>query len=210
MSDLGLLHHFLGLEVTQEDDEVFVSRQSYAEAMLRKFNMFGCKAVPTPLASNEKLMKNDGGRKVDSTLYRSIIGSLMYLTATRPDIMFATSLLSRFMQIPNYIYLGAAKRVLRYIKGTLAYRIKYFKGEELTLIGFCDSDWAGSKDYMKSTSGFVFSLGYTTSAASWYILRIASTEASTASCALLLHHSHVLLRWHRIRVKLSNSHRPSL
>ncbi|XP_019267120.1 PREDICTED: uncharacterized protein LOC109244478 [Nicotiana attenuata] len=187
MSVLGLLHHFLGLEVTQEDDGVFVSQQSYAEAMLRKFNMFGCKAVPTPLTSNEKLMKNDGGRKVDSTLYRSIIGSLMYLMATRPDIMFATSLLSRFMQSPSHIYLGSAKRVLRYIKGTLAYGIKYFKGEELTLIGFCDNDWAGSKDDMKSTSGFVFSLG--SGAFSWQskkqeIVAQSSAEAEYISVAI--------------------------
>ncbi|XP_019265506.1 PREDICTED: uncharacterized protein LOC109243066 [Nicotiana attenuata] len=147
------------LDMTVADICKISVKQSYAEAMLRKFNMFECKAVPTPLASNEKLMKNDGGRKVDNTLYRSIIGSLMYLSAMRPDIMFATSLLSRFMQSPSHIHLGAAKRVLRYIKGTLACGIKYFKGEELTLIGFCDSDWAGSKDDMKNTSGFVFSLG---------------------------------------------------
>ena len=110
-------------------------------------------------------MKDDDGRKVDRTLYRSIVGTLMYLTATRPDIMFASSLLSRYMQDPSEFHLGAAKRVLRYLKGTLAYGIKYYRGEELKLIGFCDSDWAGSRDDMKSTTGFVFS--FDSGAFSW-------------------------------------------
>ena len=113
--------------------------------------------MATPLAANEKLMKDDGKRNVDRTLYRSIVGGLMYFTATRPDIMFASSLLSRYMQDPSEFHLGAAKRVLHYLKGTLAYGIKYYKGEELKLIGFCDSDWLGSRDDMKSTTGFVFS-----------------------------------------------------
>lgn len=73
--------------------------------------MFGCKSVATPLVANEKWMKEDGEKKVNASLYRSLVGSLLYLTATRPDIMFAASLLSRFMQSPSQIHFGAAKRV---------------------------------------------------------------------------------------------------
>ncbi|KAL8117754.1 hypothetical protein AgCh_015587 [Apium graveolens] len=181
MSDMGLLHHFLGIEIHQQGDGVFICQQKYAEMMLKRFNMYGCKAMATPLGANEKLMKDDGGRKVDMTLYGSIVGSLMYLTATRPDIMFASSLLSRYMQDPSEVHLGAAKRVLRYIKGTVAYGIKYFKGEELKLISFYDSDWAGSIDDMKSTTGFVFS--FDSGAFSWQSKKQDSVAQSSAEAA---------------------------
>ncbi|KAL8117737.1 hypothetical protein AgCh_015570 [Apium graveolens] len=181
MSDMGLLHHFLGIEIHQQGDGVFICQHKYAEMMLKRFNMYGYKAMETPLGANEKLMKDDGGRKVDRTLYRSIVGSLMYLTATRPDIMFASSLLSRYMQDPSEVHLGAAKRVLRYIKGTVAYGIKYFKGEELKLISFYDSDWAGSRDDMKSTTGFVFS--FDSGAFSWQSKNQDSVAQSSAEAA---------------------------
>ncbi|XP_074322762.1 secreted RxLR effector protein 161-like [Apium graveolens] len=130
--------------------------------------------MATPLASNEKLMKDDGGRKVDRTLYRSIVGSLMYLTATRPDIMFASSLLSRYMQDPSEVHLGAAKRVLRYIKGTVAYGIKYFKGEELKLIGFCDSDWAGAFSWQSKKQ---YSVAQSSVEAKYVAVAVATSQA---------------------------------
>ncbi|XP_019055114.1 PREDICTED: uncharacterized protein LOC109115476 [Nelumbo nucifera] len=88
-----------------------------------------------------------------------MIGSLLYLTATRPDIMYAVSLLSRFMQNPSQVYHGAAKRILRYLQGTKSYGIWYRVTHDSKLIGYTDSDWAGSVDDMKSTSGYAFSLG---------------------------------------------------
>ena len=120
MSDMGLLRHFLGMEIYQ-DEGVFISQKLYAEKILKKFRMDGCKSVSTPLVVNEKLMKEDGGKKANETLYRSLIGNLLYLTATRPDIMFAANLLSRFMHSPSHFHYAAAKRVLRYIQGTTSY-----------------------------------------------------------------------------------------
>lgn len=159
MSDMGLLHYFLGIEIYQEKDGVFICQTKYAENILKKFGMFGCKPMTTPLVVNEKLVKEDGGKKVDETLYRSLVGNLLYLTSTRPDIMFASSLLSRFMHCPSHFHLGAGKRVLRYLQGTLNYGIKYYKNVNVKLTGFCDSDWGGCVDDMKSTSGYAFSLG---------------------------------------------------
>ncbi|XP_059663652.1 secreted RxLR effector protein 161-like [Cornus florida] len=121
--------------------------------------MLNCKSVCTPLVVNEKLMKEDGSKEADSSLYRSLVGSLLYLTASRPDIMYATSLLSRFMHNPSQIHVGAAKRVLRYRQGTLDFGILYEKNVDAKLFGFCDSDWAGFVDDMRSTSGYAFSLG---------------------------------------------------
>ncbi|KAL0326705.1 UNVERIFIED_CONTAM: Retrovirus-related Pol polyprotein from transposon RE2 [Sesamum angustifolium] len=138
MSDLGLMHFFLGIEINQEKEGIFICQRKYTETLLKKFKMESCKTVTTPLVTGEKYQKEDGSQKVDGSMYRSLIGSLLYLTATRPDIMFATSLLSRFMQSPSQVHYAAAKRILRYLR---------------------DSDWAGSVDDMKSTSGYTFSLG---------------------------------------------------
>ncbi|XP_040986424.1 secreted RxLR effector protein 161-like [Juglans microcarpa x Juglans regia] len=121
--------------------------------------MAECKSVATPLIANEKLKKEDGVKEADAATYRSLIGSLLYLGATRPNIMYATSLLSRFMQCPNQIHFGAAKRVLRYIQGTKDFGIWYKPSSHSTLTSLTDSDWAGSVEDMRSTSGYCFNLG---------------------------------------------------
>ena len=84
----------------------------YTEALLKKFKMYGCKFVITPLVTYEKLQKDDGASKADTSHYKSLNGSLQYLTTARPNIMYATSLLSRFMQRPSQIHYGATKRIL--------------------------------------------------------------------------------------------------
>lgn len=96
---------------------------------------------------------------VDETEFRQLVGSLIYLTATRPDIYFAVSYISRFMTAPKADHWIVAKRVLRYVKGTSNYGILYSRCNDPKLIGYTDSDWAGSVDDKKSTSGYVFSLG---------------------------------------------------
>ncbi|GJZ39745.1 hypothetical protein Tco_0586308 [Tanacetum coccineum] len=121
--------------------------------------MSECKPKDTPLVVNENLMKEDDSSKVDATLYRSLMGKLLYLTATRPDIMFAASLLSRFMHNPSQIHMGVGKRILRYLQGTKDFGIKYVKNANINLHGFCDSNWGGCTDDMKSTSRYIFSLG---------------------------------------------------
>ncbi|XP_017973578.1 PREDICTED: uncharacterized mitochondrial protein AtMg00810 [Theobroma cacao] len=118
-----------------------------------------CKAVDTPLASNYRLTKDDGTLNAESLMCKSIIESLLYLTASRPDIMFSASLLSRFMQSPSQTHFAATKRVLRYIKGTVDLGLKFEKKKSFVLMRYCDSDWAGSLDDFKSTSGYCFSLG---------------------------------------------------
>ena len=105
------------------------------------------------------MIKDDGAAKVEISVYRSLIGSLLYLTATRPDLMFAASFLSRFMNSPSENHYGAAKIMLRYVKGTADFGIWYLKQNECKLRAFTDSDWAGSKEDMKSTSGYLFTLG---------------------------------------------------
>ncbi|KAI5322684.1 hypothetical protein L3X38_031756 [Prunus dulcis] len=159
MTDLGLLHHFLGMGVIQTPTSIFIHQKKYATTLLSRFGLNECKPVSIPLVTSEKLSKDDGSGLASEEHYRRIVGSLLYLTATRPDIMFAASLLARFMHCPTSKHLGTAKRVLRYVKGTLDYGLEYVKGKGAFLIGYCDSDWSGSVDDSKSTSGYAFLFG---------------------------------------------------
>ncbi|RVX14987.1 Retrovirus-related Pol polyprotein from transposon TNT 1-94 [Vitis vinifera] len=159
MTDLGLMSYFLGMEVKQDHDGVFISQKKYAKEILNKFHMDDCKRTSTPMNQKEKFSKDDGTEKVDESQYRSLIGCLMYLTATRPDIMFLVSLLSRFMHCASEVHFQVAKRIVRYIKGTTNYGIKYSYCQNFKLHGYSDSDWAGSIDDMRSTTGFCFSFG---------------------------------------------------
>eukprot|EP00253_Pinus_taeda_P035932 PITA_35932 len=130
MTDMGLLRYFLGIEVDQNENGIFISQARYVNEVLGRFNMQECKATITPMVMGLKLSKEDSSKDFDPSLYKSIVGSLMYLTATRPDIMFAVSLISRFMERPKEAHWQAAKKILRYVK----------------------DDW-------KSTSGYVFHMG---------------------------------------------------
>ncbi|KAG6526813.1 hypothetical protein ZIOFF_016814 [Zingiber officinale] len=178
MSDMGLLRHFLGMEIYQEEETIFICQKIYAEKILKKFNMLGCNPVSTPLIMGEKLKKEDGGKAADVTYYRSLIGNLLYLTATRPDLMYVASLLSRFMQSPSHFHLGAAKRVLRYVQGTTDLGLSFQKNHALNLVGYCDSDLGGSLDDMKSTSGYCFSFG--SAIFSWVSKKQQSVAQSSA------------------------------
>ncbi|KAM1111108.1 hypothetical protein ACFX13_010490 [Malus domestica] len=178
MSDLGLLHHFLGMGILQTDQGVFIHQSKYAKSLLVKFGLEDCKPVSIPLPTGEKLKKVDGSELADEGLYRKIVGSLLYLTATRPDLMYAASLLSRFMNSPTKKHLGIARRVLRYVQGTLNYGIEYVKDKSAILIGFCDADWAGSEDDSRSTSGYAFSFG--SGVFSWASVKQNTVALSTA------------------------------
>ncbi|KAL4362176.1 hypothetical protein GQ457_04G021850 [Hibiscus cannabinus] len=159
MYDLGLMSYFLGMEINQSKAGIFMSQNKYALDVLKKFKLESCKGVDSPLSSNLKLSKNDGEKLYDPSIFRSIVGSLLYMTATRPDLMFPATLLSRFLSSPTDVHLGVAKRLLRYVKSTLGEGLNYLKMDNVVLTGYSDSDWAGSLDDMKSTSEYVFNLG---------------------------------------------------
>ena len=178
MSDLGLLHHFLGMGILQTNQGVFIHQSKYAKSLLVKFGLEDCKPVSISLPTGEKLKKVDGSKLADEGLYRKIVGSLLYLTATRPDLMYAASLLSRFMTSPTKKHMGVARRVLRYVQGTLNYGIQYVRNHSATLIGFCDANWAGSEDDSRSTSGYAFSFG--SGAFSWASVKQNTVALSTA------------------------------
>ncbi|XP_017179515.1 uncharacterized mitochondrial protein AtMg00810-like [Malus domestica] len=178
MTDLGLLHHFLGMRIIQTHSSIFIHQRKYVASLLNKFGLSECKSVFTPLVPSDKLCKDDGSGSASEEQYRRIVGSLLYLTATRPDIMYDASLLARFMNSPTNKHFGTAKRVLRYIKGTLDYGLEYVKGKNAMLIGFCDSDGGGSVDDNKNTSGNAFSFG--SRVFSWASMKQNCVALSTA------------------------------
>ncbi|XP_052485183.1 secreted RxLR effector protein 161-like [Gossypium raimondii] len=159
ISDLELMTYFFGIEVKQTTKGIFLSQSSFTMKILDKFSIKNCKPTSTPMAVGMKLSRQGSGEPVYETMYKSLIGSLLYLTATRPDIMFTVSVISSFMNCCNDQHFQAAKRVLRYIKGTIDHGVLFKRSENMKLIGYVDSDWAGSCDDIRSTSGYAFSIG---------------------------------------------------
>ncbi|GKV21938.1 hypothetical protein SLEP1_g31860 [Rubroshorea leprosula] len=151
--------------------------------------MKSCNSVTTPVDKGVKLVKDPGTISVDSKLYKQIVGNLMYVTATRPDIMHGVSLISKYMEHSKELNLQTAKRILRYLCGTADFGLFYKKGDQTDLAGFTDSDYAGDLDDKKSTYGFVFMLG--SGAISWSskkqpIVTLSTTKAeyvAPTSCA---------------------------
>ncbi|KAG6480703.1 hypothetical protein ZIOFF_057288 [Zingiber officinale] len=121
MTDIGLMAYYLGIEVNQREDGSFISQAGYVREILKKFRMDNSKSINTPVECGVKLSKHDEEEKVDPTFFKSLVGSLRYLTCTRPDILYAVGLVSRYMEDPTTTHLKIAKRILRYIKdGTQA------------------------------------------------------------------------------------------
>lgn len=186
MSDLGRMRYFLGIEVLQRDDGIYICQRKYAMEVLRRFGMEESNSVLNPIVPGFRICKDKEGVKVDATFFKQVVGSLMYLTATRPDLMFVVSLISRYMEQPTELHLQTAKRVLRYLKGTIDFGIFYKKGGSADLVGYADSDYAGDLEDRKSTSGYVFLMG--SAAVSWSskkqpIVTLSTTEAEFVAAA---------------------------
>ena len=121
MKDLHMMHYFLGLEVWQKPGEIVLSQVKYAVEILKRFGMMDCKSMTMPMTMNLKLFGDTTSEIVDATLYKQMIGLLMYLTNTRPDICFVVNTLSQYMVELRHVHLIAVKHVLRYLKGTIDY-----------------------------------------------------------------------------------------
>jgi hypothetical protein len=161
MKYLGLMHYFLGLEVWQSPERIFLNQGKYIVEILKRFDMLECKSMNTPMEAKLKLLADTSSELIDATLYKQIIGSLMCLMNTRPDICFSMNTLIQFLVEPRHVHLVAAKHVMRYLKGTIDCGLSYDGDHNFTLSGYTDVDWAGSVSNRKSTSGCCFSLGST-------------------------------------------------
>ncbi|KAD5960655.1 hypothetical protein E3N88_12127 [Mikania micrantha] len=178
MSAMGELQFFLGLQIKQKSDGIFIHQSKYTKELLKKFDLQNCKPCSNPMSSTTQLDADLKGPSVDETLYRCMIGSLMYLTASRPDIMFATCVCARFQATPKESHLIAVKRIFRYLQGTQSLGIWYSTGQSCKLVAFSDSDYAGCKLSRKSTSGGCQFLG--NCLVSWQSKKQTSVATSTA------------------------------
>uniref|UniRef100_A0ACD5T832 Uncharacterized protein n=1 Tax=Avena sativa TaxID=4498 RepID=A0ACD5T832_AVESA len=159
MTDLGDIHHFLGINVTRTPRGLFLSQQQYALEVLDRANMLNCHPISTPVDTKSKMSANDGKICTDPTLYRSLAGALQYLTLTRPDLSYAVQQVCLFMHDPRDTHFQLIKRILRYVRGTSHYGLQLHRRSSHELVAYSDADWAGCPDTRKSTSGFGVFLG---------------------------------------------------
>ncbi|GJU96867.1 retrovirus-related pol polyprotein from transposon TNT 1-94 [Tanacetum coccineum] len=184
ISMMGELNFFLGLQIKQMEDGIFFNQSKYIKEMLKKFGLEDSKPMKTPMSSDTKLTKDEECESVDSTKYRGMIGSLLYLTTSRPDIMFSVCLCARFQEAPKTSHLEAVKHIFRYIKGTTHLGLWYPKGTNIETVVYADSDHAGDYVDRKSTSGICTFVGCCLT--SWFskkqtALAISTTEAEYVS-----------------------------
>jgi hypothetical protein len=153
MSMMGELKFFLRFQIKQVKEGTFISQTKYTHDMLKKFNMVNAKPIKTPMPTNGHLDLNENGTAVDIKVYHSMIGSLLYLCASRPDIMLSLCMCARFQANPKKYHLSSIKRILRYLVHTPNLGLWYPKGSKFNLLGYSDSDYASCKVDRKSTLG---------------------------------------------------------
>jgi hypothetical protein len=177
MSMIGEMNYFLGLQVKQTAERIFISQSKYARDLVKHFGLDGKSRARTPISTSVKISSDLVGKSIDSSLYRSMIGSILYLTASRPDIAFSVGVCARFQANPNKSHLTAVKRIFRYVNDTLSYGIWYSRETNLVVAGYFDAEWAGNADDRKSTSGGCFYMG--NNMVVWMSKKQASISLST-------------------------------
>ena len=182
MIDQGEVHYILEMSIKRDRDTktLYTSQQSYLEKVLERFEMENCKPVSTPLEPGRKFQElSDDEEAFDLKLYQQVIGCLTYAsTATRPDIATAVGILSQFMSNPSKQHWVGVKHILRYIRGTLNFGLKFSADDKEPLIyEYSDADWAGDIETRRSTSGYVFQIGNST--ISWCSRKQSSVAKSS-------------------------------
>lgn len=212
MTDLGKLSYYLGIEVLQDNESITISQSGYAKKILQAAGMGDCSSAKYPMEPGFGLTKDEGGVPVNATEYRSLVGSLRYLTHTRPDLGYLVGVVSRYMESPKESHLKAVKHILRYIKGTIKYGLVYRKGGDRKLVGFSDSSNGMDLDDRKGTTGTIFYFSgkpITWSSQKQHTVSLSSCEvefiaATMAACQALWLRSLLkeLTGWKQERVKL--------
>lgn len=159
IKDLGPLKYFIGMEFVRSKKGIFISQRKYILDLLGESGLLGCKPAETPIEPNLKLQPASPEEMVDKESYQRLVGRLIYLSHTRPDIAFAVSLVSQFMHSPNQGHFDVVYRSLRYLKGTPGNGILYENRGHLQVELFTDADWAGNVTDRRSTSGYCTFVG---------------------------------------------------
>ena len=159
MSMIGELTHFLGLQIHQQDLGIFLSQSKYTKNLVKKFGLEFTSSVRTPMSPNVKLTVNLLGKSVDLCFYRSMISSLLYLTASRPNISYSVGVCARYQANPKESHMTTLKRIIKYVKTTVDFSVLYSKDTNDILVGYSDVDWVGNADDRKSTLRSCFYVG---------------------------------------------------
>eukprot|EP00253_Pinus_taeda_P019954 PITA_19954 len=204
ITDMGLLRYFLGIEVDQNENGIFISQVKYVNEVLGRFNMQEYKAAITPKVMGLKLSKEDSTKDFDPSLYKSIVGSLMYLTTTRLDIMFVVSLISRFMERPKEAHWQPAKRILRYVKGAISWASKK---QSIVVLSTTEAEYVAATIaacqavWMRR---MLRSLGQEHAKATMIFCDNSSAIALSKNLVLHKRTKHINTRFHYIRELVSN------
>ncbi|GKC76106.1 hypothetical protein Tco_1126880 [Tanacetum coccineum] len=150
---MGELTFFLGFQVQQKKDGVFISQDKYVVEILKKFGFTDVKTASTPMETQKPLLKDEDGEEVDVHMYRLMIGSLMYLTSSRPDIMFTVCACARYQVNQKVSHLYAVKSIFRYLKDQPKLGLWYLKDSPFDLVAYTDSDYVGASLDRKSIAG---------------------------------------------------------
>ncbi|KAJ0666336.1 putative RNA-directed DNA polymerase [Helianthus annuus] len=159
MKDLGRLKYFLGIEVMRSRQGIFICQKKYVLDLLAETGMIDCKPVDTPMMANQKLYMEENAKLADKGEYQRIVGKLIYLSHTRPDIAYAVGVVSQFMHQPQVTHMEAVWRIIRYLKGTPGHGVLFKTNKHLETQVYTDADWAGDKGNRRSTSGYFTLVG---------------------------------------------------
>ncbi|GKB29523.1 retrovirus-related pol polyprotein from transposon TNT 1-94 [Tanacetum coccineum] len=159
MSMMGQMSFFLGVQISQSPRDIFINQSKYDSEIVKKYGLHSTDSVDTPMIENKKLDEDLQGKLVDATLYRDMIGSLMYLTSSRPDLNHVVCLCARYQAKPTEKHLQAVKRIFRYLNGTINMGLWYSKDTDMSLTAYADADHARCQDTRRSTSGSAQFLG---------------------------------------------------
>ncbi|KAG8473172.1 hypothetical protein CXB51_035110 [Gossypium anomalum] len=155
LKNMGELHYFLGIEVSQSSSgSIHLCQQKYIRELLVRSSMTNARSVHTPMITSSLLSKDEGEPLADPTEYRSIVGALQYIVLTRPDIAYAVNRVCQFMHAPTTLHMVALKHILRYLSGTLSHGLVFRKSDRLSLVGYADANWGLDFDDRRSTTGY--------------------------------------------------------
>jgi hypothetical protein len=184
MSMIVKFSFFLGLQITQRSEGIFISQERYLRDMLKRFQMEYSKPMSTPMVTGCKLSKGDDSPDVDQISYRSMIGNLLYITTSLPDIMHAVGMVGRYQSTPKQSHLLAVKRIFSYLKGTMDYGLWYPRNQNFQISVYSYAKWANCVDERKSMSRGEFFLGY--SLVSWLSKKKGSISLSTTEAEYIV------------------------
>nr|GEV74878.1 retrovirus-related Pol polyprotein from transposon TNT 1-94 [Tanacetum cinerariifolium] len=197
MSMMGKILFFLGVQISQSPRGIFINQSKYALESLKKYGFESCDLVDAPMVEKSKLDEDKEGKAIDPSHYHGMIGTLLYLTASRPDLQFAICMCARYQAQPTKKHLHAVKRIFRYLRGTVNQVLWYLKDSSIALTAFADADHAGCQDTRRSTSGSLQFLG--DRVISWSSKRQKSAAISSKEAEYIALSKHIDIRYHFIK-----------